>query len=158
MKRENEEKNKGVREKSCFWVRSFYLSVIEEDTATHCGALTWRKPIDRAAWLATVYGMTKSWTWLKQLSTCACAYLLLRSKAKQAFVNSHCHYPLSFHWHRINAYKAFRMECSFRNKHSSVEEQQGDAASEDAFYIRKTGHSSSFIFVQVESLDLDYIP
>ena len=28
-------------------------------------------PMDRGAWRATVYGVTKSWTRLKRLSTCA---------------------------------------------------------------------------------------
>ena len=33
-------------------------------------------PMDRGAWWATVHGVAKSWTWLKQLSThtCTCAH------------------------------------------------------------------------------------
>ena len=34
-------------------------------------------PMDRGAWQATVHGVTKSWTWLKRLST-ACSMPLLR--------------------------------------------------------------------------------
>ena len=37
--------------------------------ATHCSTLAWRIPTDRAAWLATARGVTKSQTWLNsQLS------------------------------------------------------------------------------------------
>ena len=34
----------------------------EEGMATHYSILTWRIPMDRGAWWATVYGVTKSWT------------------------------------------------------------------------------------------------
>ena len=36
----------------------------EKDMATHCSILAWRIPMDRGAWLATVHGVTKSWTQL----------------------------------------------------------------------------------------------
>ena len=39
--------------------------------------LAWRIPMDRGAWWATVYRVTKSWTQLKQLSMHACPYLAL---------------------------------------------------------------------------------
>ena len=39
----------------------------EEGMATHSRILAWRIPMDRGAWQATVYGVTKSWTRLKQL-------------------------------------------------------------------------------------------
>ena len=37
---------------------------LEEGMATHCSILAWRIPMDRGAWLATVHGVTKSWTQL----------------------------------------------------------------------------------------------
>ena len=41
---------------------------LEEGLATHSSILTWRIPMDRGAWRATVHVVTKSWTRLKQLS------------------------------------------------------------------------------------------
>ena len=37
--------------------------------ATHSSVLAWRIPTDRGAWRATVHGIEKGQTWLKQLST-----------------------------------------------------------------------------------------
>ena len=37
--------------------------------ATHSSILAWRIPMDRGAWGATVHGVAKSQTWLKQPST-----------------------------------------------------------------------------------------
>ena len=42
---------------------------LEEGVATHSNILAWRIPVDRGAWWATVHGVTKSRTQLKQLST-----------------------------------------------------------------------------------------
>ena len=36
-------------------------------------------PVDRGAWRATVYGVTLSWIWLKQLSMHACIHVLRKS-------------------------------------------------------------------------------
>ena len=41
---------------------------LEKEMATHFSILTWKNPMDRRAWQATVHGVTKSWT---QLSVCA---------------------------------------------------------------------------------------
>ena len=41
---------------------------LEEGMATHSSILAWRIPIDRGAWQATVHGVAKIWTWLKQFS------------------------------------------------------------------------------------------
>ena len=47
------------------WVWSLgWEDPLEEGRATHSGTLSWRIPMDRGAWWATVYGVTKSWTWL----------------------------------------------------------------------------------------------
>ena len=35
---------------------------LEEGLATHCSILAWRIPMNRGAWWATVYRVTKSWT------------------------------------------------------------------------------------------------
>ena len=37
---------------------------LEEGMATHFSGLTWRIPMDRGAWWATVHGVGKSWTQL----------------------------------------------------------------------------------------------
>ena len=42
---------------------------LEEGMATHSSTLAWRIPMDRGAWQATVHGVSKSWTRLKQVST-----------------------------------------------------------------------------------------
>ena len=39
---------------------------LEEATATHSSILSWRIPIDRGAWRATVHGVTKSQTRLRR--------------------------------------------------------------------------------------------
>ena len=41
---------------------------LEEDMATHPSILAWKIPLDRGSWWATVHGVAKSWTRLKQLS------------------------------------------------------------------------------------------
>ena len=41
---------------------------MEDSMATHSSILAWRITMDRGAWRATVHGVTKSWTQLKQLS------------------------------------------------------------------------------------------
>ena len=42
------------------WVRSLgWEDLLEEGMATHSSILAWRIPMDRGAWLATVYGVTK---------------------------------------------------------------------------------------------------
>ena len=35
---------------------------LEEGMATHSSILAWIIPMNRGAWLATVHGVTKSWT------------------------------------------------------------------------------------------------
>ena len=45
------------------WVRSLgWEDALEEGMATHSSILDWRLPIDRGAWGATVYAVTKSQT------------------------------------------------------------------------------------------------
>ena len=38
---------------------------LEESMTTHSSILAWRIPMDRGAWQATVHGVTKSWTRLR---------------------------------------------------------------------------------------------
>ena len=38
---------------------------MEEETATHSSILTWKTPMDREAWWATVHGVAKSQTQLR---------------------------------------------------------------------------------------------
>ena len=42
---------------------------LEEGMTTHSSILAWRIPVDRSAWQATISGVTKSQTQLKQLNT-----------------------------------------------------------------------------------------
>ena len=47
------------------WVLSLgWEDPLEKDMATHSSILACRIPMDRGAWQATVYGVTKSQTWL----------------------------------------------------------------------------------------------
>ena len=47
------------------WVRSLdWEDPLEEGMATHSSILTWRIPMDRRAWKATVLGVSKSQTGL----------------------------------------------------------------------------------------------
>ena len=47
------------------WVRSLdWEDPLEEVMATHSSILTWRIPIDRRAWWATVHEVAESWTQL----------------------------------------------------------------------------------------------
>ena len=49
------------------WVRSLgWEDPLEEGTATHSSILAWRIPMDKGAWQATVHGVTKSRTWLRE--------------------------------------------------------------------------------------------
>jgi len=48
------------------WVQSLgWGDPLEDSMATHSSILAWRIPMDRGAWWATVYGVSKSY---KQLS------------------------------------------------------------------------------------------
>ena len=48
------------------WVQSLgWEDPLEESMATHSSVLTWRIPMDRGAWRATVQGVAKTWTRLK---------------------------------------------------------------------------------------------
>ena len=45
------------------WIRSLgWEDPLEEGMATYSSILAWRIPMDRGAWWATVYGVTKSRT------------------------------------------------------------------------------------------------
>ena len=43
---------------------------LEKGMATHSSILAWENPRDRGAWRATVHGVTKSWTRLRDTMTC----------------------------------------------------------------------------------------
>ena len=42
--------------------------LLEKDMATHSSILAWKKPIDGGAWWATVHGVAKSRTWLRDFT------------------------------------------------------------------------------------------
>ena len=47
------------------WVLSLgWEDALEKDMTTHSSILAWRISMDRRAWLATVHGVAKGWTWL----------------------------------------------------------------------------------------------
>ena len=47
------------------WVLSLnWEDPLEKGMATHSCTLVWILPMDRGAWRATVYGVTKNWTGL----------------------------------------------------------------------------------------------
>ena len=47
------------------WVKSLrWEDSLEEGMATHSSILSWRIPMDRGAWWATVHGVARSWTGL----------------------------------------------------------------------------------------------
>ena len=51
------------------WIQSLgQEDPLEEDMATHSSVLAWRICTDRGAWWATVHGVSKSCTRLKQLN------------------------------------------------------------------------------------------
>ena len=51
------------------WIQSLgQEDPLEEGMATHSSALAWRISMDRGAWWATVHGVAKNCTRLKQLS------------------------------------------------------------------------------------------
>ena len=48
------------------WVRSLgWEDPLEEGMAAHSSILARRIPVDRGVWKATVHGVIKSWTWLR---------------------------------------------------------------------------------------------
>ena len=48
------------------WVRSLgWEDPLEEEMATHSSILAWRIPMDRGAWGATIHGVAKSQTRLR---------------------------------------------------------------------------------------------
>ena len=52
------------------WVQSLgWKYPLEEGVTTHSSILAWWIPMDRGAWRAMAHRVSKSWTWLKQLST-----------------------------------------------------------------------------------------
>ena len=49
------------------WIPSLgWEDSLEEGMATHSSILGWRIAMDRGVWWATVHGVAKSWTRLKQ--------------------------------------------------------------------------------------------
>ena len=49
------------------WAQSLgWEDPLEKGMATHSDILAWRTPMDRGAWRAMVFGVTKSWTRLSK--------------------------------------------------------------------------------------------
>jgi len=49
----------------CFFKCKRKVMILEEGMAIHCSILAWRIPMDRGAWRATVHGVAKSQTRLR---------------------------------------------------------------------------------------------
>jgi len=54
---------------------------MEKEMATHSSVFAWRIPGMGGAWWAAVYGVTQSWTQLKQLSSSSSSAFNLHSWA-----------------------------------------------------------------------------
>ena len=69
------------------WVQSLgWEDALEEGMANHSSILSWRNPMNREAWRATVHAVTKSWT---QLSDSAhSTHRKSRWMGKQTFLHS----------------------------------------------------------------------
>ena len=51
------------------WVQSLgWEDALEKEMATHSSILTWKNPMDRRAWQATVHGVSKSHTRLNDFT------------------------------------------------------------------------------------------
>ena len=48
---------------------TFHFHALEKKKATDSSVFAWKNPGDEGAWWAAVYGVTQSWTQLKQLSS-----------------------------------------------------------------------------------------
>ena len=72
------------------WFRSLsWEDRLEEGMATHSSVLTWRIPMDRGAWWATVHGFAKDRTWLKWFSTHTCVVILNLIFLRNCYIVSH---------------------------------------------------------------------
>ena len=60
-------KNMPVMQKIQVWFLG-WEDTLEKEMATHNQNSCLENPMDRGGWWATVHGVEKSWTWLKQLS------------------------------------------------------------------------------------------
>ena len=65
-------KNLPAMQETCVWSPG-WEDPMEEGMTTHSSILTWRIPMDREAWWATVHGVSKSRTRLSDF-TCPCPY------------------------------------------------------------------------------------
>ena len=73
------------------WVSSLgWEDPLEKEIVTHSSVLAWRIPMDRGAWRATVYGVAKSQTQLKQLSA-STVYLPGCVSSQLQHISSLCH-------------------------------------------------------------------
>ena len=73
---------------------------LEKGMATHSSTLTWRIPMDRGAWQATVHGVPNSQTWLTMPTAAADRYMIERKiididKLWASYAKDNCLFP---HW------------------------------------------------------------
>ena len=71
---------------------------LEKGMATHSSILTWRIPMDRGAWQATVHGVANSQTWLTMPTAAADRYMIERKiididKLWASYAKDNCLFP-----------------------------------------------------------------
>ena len=93
------------------WVRKIPW---REGMAANSRVLAWRIPMDRGAWQATVHRVTKSWAWLKQLSTQA------QFHSEKPFGMLECKAVVRVTVFEMNAYTHMYI-CCFRPNHWTYE-------------------------------------
>ena len=102
----------GRRCKRCRFIPWVGKIPLEEGMAAHSSVLAWRIPMDRGAWRAMVHRVTKSWTWLKQLSTQLVHNVVLLSGVEQSELVLHIHVSWGCpRWHSCKGYACQRRRC-----------------------------------------------
>ena len=92
------------------WVQSpGWEDPLEKEMATHSSILAWENPMDRGAWWATVYGVTKSRTWLSTHINTPCSFCPIPGRALSDPAGS-CGLSLCLTW--LHAPECVRWLCA----------------------------------------------
>ena len=92
----------------CDWATSLSLSCIGEGNGNPLQCSCLQNPRDGGAWWAAVYGVTKSWTQLKRLSSSSSAYMTIPTP--------HLSFPSSFPLATISLFsKSLRLTLKWGN-------------------------------------------
>ena len=98
---------------------TFHFHALEKKKATDSSVFAWKNPGDEGAWWAAVYGVTQSWTQLKQLSSSS----------------SHYFYLVIIEWDNspFNSWKV--KKTKMKTSDSITENRRGKSGSRDKFYF-----------------------